>query len=145
MPFQKGNKLSKGRPKGTKNERTILVEHLASQFKLDPFQILLMFANGDWQGLGYDSEVYVMENASGATKIGYTISPEMRLVAAKEAAQYLYSKKKSEIELPEVEEPIDVYSIDEKKKLLIQAKKEIEKLEKEINEPILNADITNEE
>ena len=129
MPFQKGNKIATGRPKGVKNHRTALVEMMAAKYEVDPFQILLMFAHGDWKGLGYDSETYVMENATGATKIGYTISPEMRLHAAKEATAYLHAKKKEQIE---EDNTIEVMSIEEKKKFLIQAKEEIEKLEEEI-------------
>ncbi len=126
MAFPPGNKLG-GRPKGSRNKRNLQLEIMAEKFT-DPFELLMMFAAGDWKGLGYDSEVYVMENANGATKIGYTISPEMRLVAAKEACQYLYAKKKEDYE----EETFEVHSIEDKKKLLEEAQKEIEKLKEEI-------------
>lgn len=130
MPqFQPGNKLG-GRPKGARNKRSLQVEILAEKFT-DPFELLMMFAQGDWKGLGYDSEVYVMEGAQGATKIGYTISPEMRLAATKEACQYLYPKRKDE---PDEEETFEVHSIEEKKALLEQAQKEIEKLKTEIQQ-----------
>lgn len=125
MAFQPGNP---GRPKGARNKRNLQLEIMAEKFP-DPFHLLMLFATGDWKALGYDSDVYVIENAQGATKIGYTISPEMRLVAAKEACQYLYAKKKENYE---EDEPIEVKSIEEKKKLLDQAKKEIEKLEEEL-------------
>jgi len=105
------------------------MEMLAEKFP-DPFELLMLFATGDWKALGYDSEVYVIENAQGATKIGYTISPEMRLAATKEACQYLYPKKKEDYE--EEDNEIEINSIEEKKLLLEQAKKEIEKLEEEV-------------
>lgn len=142
MPFQKGHKLSKGRKKGTQNKRTLMVNDIMQRVAVDPLEILMLFAKGDWKGLGYDSEVYVMENASGATKIGYVISPELRLSAAKEASQYLYPKKK-EADIEE-EDPIDATSIEEKKKILEEAKKEIAKLEDEISnnkEDIISKDI----
>lgn len=129
MPFEKGHKLGPGRPKGARNKRTIELEILAEKFP-NPFELLMLFATGDWKALGYDSEVYVMENAQGATKIGYTISPEMRLAATKEACQYLYPKRK---EYEEPEDILEVHSIEDKKKLLEQAQKEIEKLKEEIN------------
>lgn len=130
MGFEKGNRLSKGRPPGSQNKRTLMVKEIAERVAVDPLEVLFKMAAGDWKGLGYDSETYVMENAQGATKIGYTISPEMRLSAAKEATQYLYPKMK---EQPEESDEIEVYSIEEKKKLLEQAKKEIEQLEEEID------------
>lgn len=92
------------RPAGALNKRTLLIEEMAARHALDPFEILMRFANGDWKGLGYDSETYVMENAQGATKIGYTISPEMRLIAAKEATKYLYAPRRAS----DPNDPIDV-------------------------------------
>lgn len=68
---------------------------MAAKFKLDPFQIQMMFALGDWKGLGYEAECYFMEKADGAIKMGYVISPEMRLDAAKNAAKYLYAVKQN--------------------------------------------------
>lgn len=140
MAFLPGNKLG-GRPKGSRNKRSLQVEIIAEKFGKDPFELLMMFATGDWQGLGYDSEVYVMENAQGSTKIGYTISPEMRLAATKEACQYLYPKRKDE---PDEEETFEVHSIEEKKALLEQAQKEIEKLKCEIDQ-VREATISNSE
>lgn len=120
-----------GRPKGAKNKRSILVEHIATKFNMHPFETLMHFANGDWKSLGYDNETYIMENAQGGTKIGYTITPEMRLSATKEACQYLVAKIKQE---PEEDNSIEVMDLEEKKKFLEQAKEEIKKLEAEIDE-----------
>lgn len=125
MAFQPGNP---GRPKGARNKRNLQLEIMAEKFP-DPFHLLMLFASGDWKALGYDNECYIMEKADGATTLGYTITPEMRLVATKEACQYLYAKKKEDYE---EDEPIEVKSIEEKKKLLEQAQKEIEKLREEI-------------
>lgn len=84
-----------GRKKGTPNKDKADLAGLAEKLNVSPFEILLRICKGDWKGLGYDNEVYVMEGPQGATKIGYTISPEMRLTAAKEASKYLYAQKKA--------------------------------------------------
>lgn len=120
-----------GRQKGTPNKRTLMVKQMADDMAVDPLKILLMFANGDWEGLGYDSSIYVKENEDGSsTSLGYTIPPELRCSAAKEATQYLYAKKKEE----PIEDPneIEVNTLEEKKALLEQAKSEIALLELEI-------------
>lgn len=98
MAFTKGNKLAvgKGRPVGSVNKRTLEVEQLCEKHDCNPLEILLMFAKGDWEGLGYDASVYISESDDGtSTKLGYVISPELRVQAAKEACQYLMPKKKS--------------------------------------------------
>ncbi len=130
MGFQKGNTIGKGRPKGTKNKRTLQVELLADKFQ-DPFELLMLFATGDWKALGYDSEIYIKEDATGSTTMGYTISPEMRLSATKEACQYLYSKRKDEPD--QEDDPFEVNSLEEKKLFLEEAKAQIEALEAEVN------------
>lgn len=122
------NKAGPGRPKGSKNQRTIELEVLALKYP-NPFELLMLFAAGDWKALGYDSETYVMESAQGATKIGYTISPELRVVAAREACRYLYPMKKEKDDAPK---EIEVKSIEQKKELLQTAQRQIEKLREEI-------------
>lgn len=84
MAFKPGN--TAGRKKGTPNKATLPLEQKALELGVDPFEILLRFAGGDWKGLGYKSEAY---------EDGFTISPEMRLKAASEACQYLLAKKKA--------------------------------------------------
>lgn len=98
MPFQKGNKIATGRPEGSKNKRTLMVEEIAAKVGCDPFEVLMRMAAGDWEGLGYESECYFAEKAEGDGKVitkGYVITPEMRLTAAKDASKYLYSQKQS--------------------------------------------------
>lgn len=92
MPFEKGNP---GKPKGSKNKKSLLVEETAARLKCNPFEILCLFANGDWKRLGYDNECYHKETDSGEVKMGYTISPDMRLQAAKEASKYLYAQRRA--------------------------------------------------
>ena len=45
-----------GRPKGAKNKRSMTVEMIASRYDLDPFDILMMVATGDWRGLGFQNK-----------------------------------------------------------------------------------------
>lgn len=92
MPFKKG---APGRLKGVRNKDNQLVEVTAKRLGVNIFEILCLFAMGDWKALGYESEVYFAEKADGATKMGYVISPEMRLKAAESAAKYLYSQQKA--------------------------------------------------
>lgn len=129
--FEKGHKKTGGRSAGVPNKRTSLITDISSKYKMDPFEILMHFANGNWEALGYDAEVYHMETPTGETKMGYVITPNMRLMAAKEAVQYLYPKKKEEV----VEDnSIEVMDLDQKKKFLEQVKEETKMLEFQIEE-----------
>jgi hypothetical protein len=83
-----------GRTKGTPNKKTRILQELAEDLKVDPFEILLRLASGDWAGLGYDSAT-TLKYSNG---VGYEvdrISVETRLSAASEACQYLYPKRKA--------------------------------------------------
>jgi len=86
------------RAKGTKNFKSYDANALATKMGVDPLKIMLMFAAGDWKGLGYDGETYFSEKADGSTKLGYTIPPELRMQAAKDSAKYLYSPKPQSVE-----------------------------------------------
>lgn len=83
------------RPKGSLNRRTRLVEEIAKQFDLDPFEVLMMVAAGDWKGLGYDSQMRTSFAASGIEFEEQWIKLSDRVTAAKEAAKYLYAAKQS--------------------------------------------------
>lgn len=95
MPFQKGHKLAKGRPKGSQNTRTRNIEEIAAKFDLDPFEVLMMIAAGDWKGLGYQAETRTSFAASGIEFEEPVIKLSDRVTAAKEAARYLYAQKQS--------------------------------------------------
>lgn len=84
-----------GRPKGSKNIRSITVEMIAARFKIDPFEVLMMIAAGDWKGLGYKEETKTSFAASGIEFEEPWIKLSDRVQAAKEAAKYLYSQKQS--------------------------------------------------
>lgn len=83
-----------GRQKGTPNKRTT-VQEIAESFDLDPFEVLMMVAAGDWQGLGYDSKTRISFTAAGIEFEEDTIKLSDRVTAAKEASKYLYSQKKA--------------------------------------------------
>jgi hypothetical protein len=93
MGAHKGNK---GRPPGSKNVKTKRVEDIAERLGVDPFEILCLFAKGDYKTLGYESELYFFEKADGSgVKAGYVISPDLRASCAKDACKYIYSPKRS--------------------------------------------------
>jgi hypothetical protein len=93
-----------GRPKGSKNKIGLIAEHIAANYHMHPFEVLMKILNNDWEGLGYEAEIYHKETPSGEVKIGYVLTPQMRLDAAKEATKYLFSQKKAvEISTPEGE------------------------------------------
>lgn len=73
--------LIPGRKKGAKNRKTVLVESTAARLGVDPFEILCLFAKGDWKKLGYLNPD--------------AITPHARLEAASDACKYLYSQKRS--------------------------------------------------
>lgn len=95
--FKPGDKKPEksGRKRGTLNKnRQILIEK-ANELGVDPFEILLRFASGDWKGLGYDEEKYVHSANENGTFYKYTIEPATRAKCASEACQYLHPKRKA--------------------------------------------------
>lgn len=103
MPFQTGRKKTGGRQKGTKNELKLNVINKAEVLGISPYEILLLFAAGDWKRLGYKGETYTIISTSNIINQYYTIEPSVRAKAAAEACQYLYPKLKS-IEVDNVQE-----------------------------------------
>lgn len=95
MGFKKGNKNGQGRPKGSQNKRTRMVEEIAAKFDIDPFEVLMMVAAGDWKGLGYESKTNTCFTPQGIEFEELNIKLETRVQAAKEAAKYLYSQRQS--------------------------------------------------
>jgi len=84
-----------GRPKGSKNIRSILVEETAAKLKFDPFHTLCLYAMRDWKALGFEAECYFSEKPDGSVKMNYVISPELSASCAKDACSYLYAKKQT--------------------------------------------------
>lgn len=84
-----------GRPKGAKNKRNFNVEVIASRFALDPFEILMMIAVGDWKGLGFEEKTKTTFTMNGIEVEEENIPIRERCNAAKEATRYLYTQKHS--------------------------------------------------
>jgi hypothetical protein len=83
MTFKPGNP---GKPKGAVHGFTQKAKEVAARLGIDPFEILLRFAAGDWKALGYKSEKYSKKSTR------FIISPETRAKAAQEATQYIVPK-----------------------------------------------------
>ena len=99
MAKPKGSPKTGGRAKGTPNRQHRNAWSVAIQAGVDPLEILLKFAAGDYKGLGYESDVYHMETPSGEVKMGFVITPNMRLTAAEKACKFLYpTKMEAEVE-----------------------------------------------
>jgi len=92
MAYKKGEG---GRIKGVKNKRTRTIEEIAAKFDIDPFQVLMMVAAGDWKGLGYDAPSKISYTNAGIEFEEPNIKLSDRVQAAKEASKYLYSQKQS--------------------------------------------------
>lgn len=67
---------------------------LADELGVSPFEILLHAAAGHWRELGYDSPTVTKMTPQGSYEVEL-LPIELRLMAAKEAAQYLHPKKKA--------------------------------------------------
>jgi hypothetical protein len=80
--------------KGCPNKITTSAKELAQKLGIDPLEILLHFANKDWKALGYDSPTLLKITADGGHEVD-RISAEMRVMAAKEAAKYIYPTQKA--------------------------------------------------
>lgn len=85
-----------GRKKGTPNKKTQTAMELAEKVGVDPLEILLMFAKGDWEGLGYDAKYNVKKDQyTGEEVFTDKITPDVRMNAAKEASKYIYPQRKA--------------------------------------------------
>ena len=94
-----------GRKKGRPNKRTEELKEISDRLGVDPFEVLLLFASGDWKALGYDKAKFV----SGINEYGqwykWTIDPSLRSRAAAEACQYLNPKRKAIEHSGEIKSP----------------------------------------
>lgn len=95
MGFKGGPKTG-GRGKGTPNKDSVPAEQKARELGIDPFEVLLRFADGDWKALGYESDkVTAGITANGTRWEKYTIDPAVRQKAAAEACSYIFPKRKA--------------------------------------------------
>lgn len=93
-----------GRRKGSLNKSNAIPRDIALELGVDPFKILLYFAKGDWASLGYSSSTREVVS-KGVIIEQEVITPEIRVNAAKEAAQYIHPKRKAVDEMGKAEEP----------------------------------------
>lgn len=82
----KDGKKTGGRKKGTPNKFTQDLHELAQEMGVNPFEVLLNFAKGDYKALRLPETT-----AFGSP----TIPPELRQKAAKDACEYLFPKRKA--------------------------------------------------
>jgi hypothetical protein len=95
MAKAKGKTPGSGRKKGTPNKKTADLVDKANELGVDPFEILLLFAKGDWKTLKYPAETFRKESAGGVVNIEYYIAPELRANCASRACEYLHPKRKA--------------------------------------------------
>lgn len=92
---KKGGIKTGGRQKGTPNKRTVQAQEIADRIGVDPLEVLMRYAAGDWEGLGYHQPHYVKVTSDGREIFEDVIQPDQRIAAAKEAAKYLYPQRKA--------------------------------------------------
>lgn len=101
-----------GRKKNTRNKDSVPLKQKAAELGIDPFEILLYFAAGDWKKLGYTSETYTVYSKDVSNE-EYTIQPSVRAKAAGEACQYIYPKLKAVEHSGPLGEPITIQDLTE--------------------------------
>lgn len=114
MAFTKGTPKpeNSGRRKGTPNKVQQTLQDKAAELGVDPFEILLHFAKGDWKTLGYKSSKRLVNVTDDGTKIYEdVISPQLRQKSAKDASEYLYPKRRSiEVSDPNGNDPFQTFA-----------------------------------
>lgn len=83
-----------GSRKGVPNMRTQELFDIAQNLNCNPFEVLIHFASGDYEALGY-TQTKTITTKDGSTFEEWTISPELRQRSAKDACEYLYPKRKA--------------------------------------------------
>lgn len=83
-----------GRQKGTPNKKTLDAQAQADKLGINPFEILLLHAAGNWQELGYNEDIPI----------------DIRVRCVIESCQYLHPKRKAlegSITILEPERPLE--------------------------------------
>jgi hypothetical protein len=83
-----------GRKKGTPNKKTVEAQEIAKRLKCDPFELLILYAKGDWKALGYKSETVTKFIGNNMVEEP-VISAELRATSARNACEYIYPKRKA--------------------------------------------------
>lgn len=96
------------RPKGSVNKRSDDAKQLSEDLGIDPLEILLYFAKGDWASLGYDGPYKVYTTDEGIEVKVERISSQDRQKAAADACPYIYPRRKAvEVKDQRVEEQLE--------------------------------------
>lgn len=90
---EKNSTRKGGRAVGTPNKRTSDLLDIANRLDCNPFEVLILFAKGDYAALGYEEKERIVTKDSIVEK--YTITPELRQRSAKDACEYLHPKRKA--------------------------------------------------
>jgi hypothetical protein len=84
-----------GRKAGVPNLPTQKLSEKAAALGIDPFEVLLLFAKGDWAALGYETGERLKSAGEHGDVYEFTISPDLRARAARDACDYLYPRRKA--------------------------------------------------
>jgi hypothetical protein len=120
-----------GRAKGVPNRTTQILQDKAAELEVDPFEILLRFAKGDWKGLKYSSPTETRYTPSGESYEKWVIEPELRAKCAADACQYLHPKRKAIEHSGLDSSPLERYLLmteDERKRLREEYEKRLSKV-----------------
>jgi hypothetical protein len=97
VAFEKGRARPEGsgRKKGSVNQKTKDARELMERLGFDPLEFLFRTAMGDWKSLGYEKKTETRVLKDGGTIEVDVIEFKDRLLAAKEAAKYVYPQTKA--------------------------------------------------
>jgi hypothetical protein len=97
-----------GRPKGVPNKRTLEAARIAEEMGIDPFRILLHFANNDFYAL-YPEEAHLRPKRGEMRPKHHNIPQQFRVDSAKEATKYILPQRKAIEMTGEDGGPIEAY------------------------------------
>ncbi len=83
------------RTKGSRDRKMIDAQKKAEELRIDPFEILLLFAAGNWEALGYEKKTKLIPIGKDNMIEEDVIGPELRMNAARDATNYIFAKRKA--------------------------------------------------